>query len=97
MLYLQNMVLKLRWTNRALSRLDDISAYIAKDNPARAKSFSSELRKKIEILRSQQIGTAWKIFGTKQYVLHPNYIAIYKVNGDELQILTILHAAQQHN
>lgn len=89
------MALELRWTNRALGRLDSIAAYIAKDNPRRAESFTNELRKKVEILKSQQIGTAWKIFGTKQYVLHPNYIAIYKVKGGEVQILTILHSAQE--
>ncbi len=89
------MALKLRWTNRALGRLDGIAAYIAKDIPQRAESFTNELRKKVEILKSQQIGTAWKIFGTKQYVLHPSYIAIYKVKGGEVQILTILHSAQE--
>jgi toxin ParE1/3/4 len=88
------MVLKLRWTNRALGRLDSIAAYIAKDNPARAQTFTQELRKKVDVLKSQHIGTAWKVFGTKQYVLHPNYIVIYKVKDDEVQILTILHSAQ---
>ena len=89
------MVLNLRWTNRALRRLDTIAAYIAKDSPTRAKTFTKELRKKVDILKSQQIGTAWKVFETKQYVLHPNYIAIYTVKGSEVQILTILHLAQE--
>jgi toxin ParE1/3/4 len=93
--FLQNMELKLRWTNRALGRLDTIAAYIAKDNPTRAKTFTQVLRKKVDILKSQQLGTTWKVFGTKQYVLHPNYIAIYRVKSDELQILTILHSAQE--
>ena len=90
------MALELRWTNRALARLDSIAAYIAKDNPKRAQSFTAELREKVEILKSQQLGTAWKMFGTKQYVLHPNYIAIYKVKNGEVQILTILHSAQDY-
>ena len=89
------MVLELRWTNRALGRLDSIAAYIAKDSPTRAKTFTQELRKKVDILKSQQIGTAWKVFGTRQYVLHPNYIAIYTVKGSEVHILTILHSAQE--
>ena len=88
------MALELRWTNRALGRLNAIAAYIAKDSPKRAETFIQELRKKVDILKSQQIGTAWKVFGTKQYVLHPNYIAIYKVKDNEVQILTILHSAQ---
>ena len=89
------MALKLRWSKRALGRLDTITAYIAKDNPTRAESFAKELRKKVAILKSHQLGTAWQVFGTKQYVLHPNYIAIYRVVRDEVQILTILHAAQE--
>jgi len=89
------MVLELRWTNRSLSRLDSIAVYIAKDSPKRAETFTHEIRKKVDILKSQQIGTAWKVFGTRQYVLHPNYIAIYKVKGNEVQILTILHSAQE--
>ena len=89
------MELKLRWTKRALARLDSIAAYIAKDNPTRATSFALELRKKVDILKSQQLGTTWQVFGTKQYVLHPNYIAIYRVKQGEVQILTILHSAQE--
>ena len=89
------MALELRWTNRALGRLETIAAYIAKDSPERAKTFTQELRKKVDILKTQLIGTAWKVFGTKQYVLHPNYIAIYKVKANEVQILTILHSAQK--
>ena len=88
------MALKLRWTLRALYRLDSIAAYIAKDSPARAESFTRELRAKVEMLQHQQLGTAWQVFGTKQYVLHANYIAIYRVKAGEVQILTILHSAQ---
>ncbi len=88
------MPLRLRWSKRALSRLDEIAAYIAKDSPARATTFANALRKKVEVLKVQQIGTAWKVYGTKQYVLHANYIAIYRVKGDEVQILNILHSAQ---
>jgi toxin ParE1/3/4 len=89
------MELKLRWSKRALDRLATIAAYIARDNPLRAETFTKELRKKVDILKSQQLGTAWQVFGTKQYVLHPNYIAIYRVKGGEVQILTILHSAQE--
>ena len=89
------MELKLRWTNRALERLDGVAAYIAKDNPIRAETFTKELREKVAILQHQQLGTAWQVFGTKQYVLHANYIAIYRVKAGEVQILTILHSAQE--
>lgn len=84
----------LRWTNRALGRLDEIAAYIAKDNPPRATTFVTELRKKVDILKSHQLGKAGRVFGTKELVLHPNYLAVYRVKDDEVQIITILHTAQ---
>jgi toxin ParE1/3/4 len=84
----------IRWTNRALGRLDEIAAYIAKDNPTRATSFVTELRKKVDILKSHQLGKAGRVFGTKELVLHPSYLAVYRVKDDEVQIFTILHTAQ---
>jgi toxin ParE1/3/4 len=84
----------LRWTNRALGRLDEIASYIAKDNPTRAKTFVTELRDKVDILRSHQLGKAGRVFGTKELVLHQNYLAVYRVKDDEVQIITILHTAQ---
>jgi addiction module RelE/StbE family toxin len=89
------MALKLRWSKRALARLDDIADYIARDNPVRAETFAKELRKKVDVLQSQQLGTAWHVFGTKQYMLHLNYIAIYRVKDGEVQIITMLHSAQE--
>ena len=84
----------LRWTNRALGRLDEIASYIATDNPTRAKSFVTELRDKVDILRSHQLGKAGRVFGTKELVLHQNYLAVYRVKDDKVQIITILHTAQ---
>lgn len=85
---------KVRWTNRALGRLDEIADYIAKDNPERAKTFVTELRDKVKILQSHQLGMAGRVFGTKELVLHKNYVAVYRVKDDEVHILTILHSAQ---
>ena len=88
------MARKLRWTNRALGRLDEIADFIAKDNAIRASSFVKELRAKIDILRVHQPGMAGRVFGTKELVLHKNYLAVYRVKGEEVHILTILHTAQ---
>ena len=85
---------KLRWTNRALGRLDEIASYIAKDNPTRATTFVTELRKKVDILKSHQLGKAGRVFGTKELTLHPNCLAVYRVKDDEVQIITIVHTAQ---
>jgi len=91
------MVRDLRWTHRALVRLDEIASYIAKDNPTRATTFVKELRDKVNILKSHQLGKAGRVFGTKELVLHKNYLAVYRVKDGEVQILTILHSAQSRS
>ncbi|PUE41480.1 type II toxin-antitoxin system RelE/ParE family toxin [Limnohabitans sp. Bal53] len=82
------------WTNRALKRLDDIADFIARDNPHRAQTFVIELRNKLEVLKNQSLGRSGRVFGTKELVLHPNYLAVYRIKGDQVQVLTILHTAQ---
>lgn len=86
--------MELKWTRGALQNLDDISSYIAKDHPVRAQSFVRELKQKIENLRAFQIGQAGRIFGTKEFVLHKNYIVIYRVKNDQVHVLRIQHCAQ---
>lgn len=82
------------WTNRALKQLDDIADFIARDNPLRAQTFVVELRSKLEVLKTQSLGRAGRVFGTKELVLHPNYLAVYRIKADQVQVLTILHTAQ---
>ena len=82
------------WTNRALKRLDDIADFIARDNPLRAQTFVVELRSKLEVLKTQSVGRAGRVFGTKELVLHPNYLAVYRIKANQVQVLTILHTAR---
>lgn len=89
------MARRLRWTRQALARLDSIAAYIARDNPARATSFVRELRDKTNILRERLPGRPGRVYGTRELVLHKHYIAVYRVQGDEVHILTLFHTAQK--
>jgi addiction module RelE/StbE family toxin len=88
------MVRDLIWTNRALKQLDDIADFIARDNPLRAKAFVIELSNKLEVLKTQSLGRSGRVFGTKELVLHPNYLAVYRIKTNQVQVLTILHTAQ---
>ena len=85
----------LKWTQTALRGIDEIAGYIAQDNPARATLLVRELRESAAELESfPGMGRAGRVHGTRELVLHKNYIAIYRVKGGDVEILRIHHVAR---
>ena len=85
----------IKWTKTALASADEIADFIAKDNPTRAASFMLELQAAVtQLLAHPGMGRAGRIPGTRELVLHKNYIAIYRVRGDAVEILRLHHAAR---
>lgn len=85
------------WTRPA--RLDRIGIirYIAKDNPDAAAWLNTRLSEAIKMLvRFPQSGRPGRVPGTRELVIHANYIVIYKLVGDTIAIVNVLHAAQQY-
>lgn len=41
------------------------------------------------------LGRAGRIKGTRELVVHPNYIVFYRVVGTAVEVLRVKHAAQQ--
>lgn len=86
----------LKWTRTALGSVDEIAGYIASDNPTRAASFVKELKAAVNKLQAHPgMGRAGRVPGTRELVLHKNYVAIYRVRGDEVEILRLHHVARQ--
>ena len=87
--------MSIKWTRTALRSVDEIAGYIAKDNPTRATSFVQELQHAVTKLQAHPgMGRAGRVPGTRELVLHKNYIAIYRVRGDDVEILGLHHAAR---
>ncbi len=85
----------IKWTRAALESVDEIAGFIAKDNPTRATSFVNELQAAVNKLQTHPgMGRAGRVPGTRELVLHKNYIAIYRVRGDMVEILRLHHAAR---
>ena len=86
----------IKWTKTALATVDGIAGFIAKDNPTRATSFVLELQSAVTQLQAHPgMGRAGRVPGTRELVLHKNYIAIYRVRGDVVEILRLHHAARK--
>ena len=88
---------RIRWTERALRRLDQIGAFIEKDNPTAAAQVVVRIVSVVDNLAEHPaMGRVGRVKGTRELVLADiPYIIPYRVVGDEIEILTVMHAAQR--
>lgn len=87
----------IRWTRRALGRLDQIGAYIARDNPEAAARVVSRIVTAVDALADRPaIGRPGRIKSARELVLADiPYIIAYRVTDTHVDILTVMHSAQQ--
>jgi addiction module RelE/StbE family toxin len=85
-----------RWTRRALRRLDKIGARIAEDNPAAAARVVSAIARSIRQLgNAPGRGRPGRIRGTRKLVIVGTpYLVAYRVEPNDIEVLTIQHGAQ---
>lgn len=75
---------------------DAIMAFIGEDNAAAAIDLDLEFEAKAEGARQRpKLYKAGRVKGTREIVVRPNYVMIYRVIGDGVEILRVLHATQQ--
>jgi len=88
---------RLRWTPRALRRLERIKLSIMIDNPAAADRVLERIVTAAQALTTHPaIGRPGRIVGTRELVLADTpYIVAYRVTAGEVVILTVIHAAQR--
>ena len=88
--------MKLSWTPEAIADRDAIFDYIEADNPAAAAALDELFSEKAERLTDHpKIGRPGRVEGTRELVVHENYILVYDIVGDLTRILRVLHAARQ--
>ncbi|MGL4961663.1 MAG: type II toxin-antitoxin system RelE/ParE family toxin [Inquilinus sp.] len=88
--------MRLVWTRPASVDRKDIREYIARDNPAAALALDELFSKKARRLPEHPgLGRPGRVTGTRELVVHQNYILVYDVAGDLVRILRVLHTARQ--
>jgi len=87
--------MKIRWTRKALDNLETIAAYIAQDNPLRAKTFIGEIKEKTQLLvQFPNMGRPGRLPETRELVVHKNYVIPYRIKDESVQILRVHHVAK---
>lgn len=88
---------RVAWTTRALDDLDVLTDYIADRNFAASERIRSLIEDAAERLPHHPFAhRPGRVPGTREAVVHPNYIIIYSVGLDLITIIAVLHARQQY-
>lgn len=90
-------MLTLVWRASALDDLETIISYIADRNPAAAERLQSAIEACAEGLPDHPfLYRPGRVAGTREAIVHPNYILIYGVEADRIEIIAVVHSRQQY-
>lgn len=89
--------MRVKWTLRASQNLDSILALISRDNPAAASRFLADGLEQVNQLSAfPLLGRSGIVPLTRELVIHENYTVFYRVRGDVVQILRVLHVRRKY-
>lgn len=87
---------RLRWNRSAAADRRKITEYIAANDPLAALSLDALFERKAADLSDHPgMGRHGRAEGTRELVVHKNYILVYRFTDTTVRILRVLHAAQQ--
>jgi len=90
-------VLNLVWRASALDDLDHIISYIAEHDLAAAERLLDAIEAAADRLAEHPfMYRSGRVPGTREAVVHPNYILIYHVTADAVEIISLVHARQEY-
>jgi addiction module RelE/StbE family toxin len=88
--------MNLLWTRPARADRREIYEFIAADNVRAARKMDLIFAEKAEILtRFPEVGRPGRVPGTQELLAHRHYFLIYRIRGDAVQILRLLHTSRQ--
>jgi toxin ParE1/3/4 len=90
--------MRVKWLSRALANLDAIGEYIAQDDPVAAGRTVLRILDAVdEMVASSNVhmGRPGRVAGTRELVVTPNYLVPYRIKGDVLEVLRVMHARQR--
>ena len=86
-----------RWSDEAATDLVEIIDYIEQHNPIAAQVLHAAIVQSAESLPLMPyLFRPGRVPGTREHVVHPNYIVVYQVGDDVIDILRVLHSRQQY-
>jgi len=86
---------RVRWLSRSAEDLERLDEYIAKDNPKAAATEAGKVMEAVKRLgKYPGSGRPGRVSDTRELVVS-SYIVAYRVKGEVVQVLRVLHAARK--
>lgn len=86
-----------KWRPNASDDLERIIVYISERNITAAIDLNDDIERAVEALPQQPYQhRPGRVPGTREIIAHPNYIVVYRVGPDHIEILNVIHARQQY-
>ncbi len=83
-------------TPAAVHDIENIVAYIAKDNKQAARKLHDNIKTKVYGLTDFPLAhKEGRVHGTREMVVHPHYVVVYSILKNKIKILRVLHTALQ--
>lgn len=90
-------MLQIVWSDEARGDLRSLIEYIAPRNSIAARRMKILFDEAIlPAVEHPYLFRPGRIAGTREIVVHPNYILVYQVGDGALVVLRVLHARQQY-
>lgn len=88
-------MLPIVWRSRARASLAGVVQHIAEHNPDAARRMKALIEQSVlSLAEHPYLFRPGRIPGTREVVVHPNYIVVYRVTAERIEIVHVLHARQ---
>ena len=87
----------IKWLTLALADIEQIEAYIYKDNSSTANKVIQLIYNNIQyLLKHPDLGRPGRVPNTRELIIeNTSYLVPYRVRENEIQILRILHSSMK--
>jgi len=90
-------MLPVLWRSKARLSLAQINNYIADRNPMAAQRLKDAIEQAVSNLpQHPYLYRPGLVAGTREIVVHPNYVVVYQVTSSAIEVVNVLHSRQQY-
>jgi toxin ParE1/3/4 len=88
----------IKWLKKALRNLEQVHAYIAKDDPAAAARTLLKIQRAVaQLSEFPNMGRSGRVEGTRELAISSTpYFVVYRIKGKTVQILRVLHSSRKY-